>query len=51
MSILVPYYEKGNLKAGCEEVVKRSMSLWKKYCMSRDDITIVATDLAHFCPS
>lgn len=50
MNVLIPYYEKGNLKLGCEEVVKKSISLWKKYCMSRDDITIVACDIARFCP-
>ena len=51
MNVMIPYYQKGNLKSGCQEVVKRSISLWKKYCMSRDDITVVACDIARFCPS
>jgi hypothetical protein len=45
MQLLVPFAHKNSLDLGCEKVVNHAASIWRKVCLSRDDITIILVSL------
>jgi hypothetical protein len=45
MQILVPFYEKNNLDMGCERAISYATTVWRKVCLSRDDISLILVNL------
>lgn len=45
MRLIVPLYEKGNMELACDKAVNHATSVWRKVCLSRDDITIILVSL------
>lgn len=45
MRLLVPFYDKNNLEMGCEKALIYATSVWRKVCVSRDDISLILVGL------
>jgi hypothetical protein len=45
MQILASMADRNNLDMSCERVVNHAASVWRKVCLSRDDITILLVSL------
>jgi len=45
MRLLVPFYEKNNLDMGCDKAISHATSVWRRICLSRDDISLIVVGL------
>jgi len=45
MTLILPYYLKGDLDMAAERLIKIASEVWHKVSFSRDDITVVIASL------
>lgn len=41
MHLITPLYSRNSMELACDKAVNHATNVWRKICLSRDDITII----------